>query len=125
MTKRRCSMAGFTLLELMIALVIFAVTALVVLEQTSRSVRLQSVLEEKTLALWVAENTIAKLQQEKAWPSPRSRHQKVHFADRDWRVNIHTENTAQAKLRKVTVDVAIGDETERKVASLVGYLGKS
>ncbi|EHX1221234.1 type II secretion system minor pseudopilin GspI, partial [Escherichia coli] len=47
---------GFTLLEVMIALVIFSLAVMAVLQIASGTLSNQQVLEEKTVAGWVAEN---------------------------------------------------------------------
>ncbi|EBH8768118.1 type II secretion system minor pseudopilin GspI [Salmonella enterica] len=52
---------GFTLLEVMIALVIFALAATAVLQIASGTLNNQQILEEKTVAGWVAENQTALL----------------------------------------------------------------
>lgn len=52
---------GFTLLEVMLALAIFALAATAVLQIASGALSNQQVLEEKTVAGWVAENQTALL----------------------------------------------------------------
>lgn len=52
---------GFTLLEVMLALAIFALAATAVLQIASGALSNQHVLEEKTVAGWVAENQTALL----------------------------------------------------------------
>ncbi|HEX5842512.1 MAG TPA: type II secretion system minor pseudopilin GspI, partial [Pseudomonas sp.] len=53
---------GFTLLEVLVALAIFALVAASVLTATARSLQTASRLEEKTLAMWIADNQLAELQ---------------------------------------------------------------
>ncbi|OWK38753.1 putative type II secretion system protein I precursor [Pseudomonas oleovorans subsp. oleovorans] len=52
---------GFTLIELLVALAIFALIAASVLTASARSVRTASQLENKTLAMWVADNRLTEL----------------------------------------------------------------
>ncbi|GCW92103.1 type II secretion protein GspI [Escherichia coli] len=52
---------GFTLLEVMLALAIFALAAMAVLQIASGTLSNQQILEEKTVAGWVAENQTALL----------------------------------------------------------------
>ena len=52
------SARGFTLLEVLVALAIFALIAASVLTASARSVRTASQLENKTLAMWVADNRL-------------------------------------------------------------------
>ena len=53
---------GFTLLEVLVALAIFALVAASVLSATARSLQTASRLEEKTLAMWIADNRLTELQ---------------------------------------------------------------
>lgn len=52
---------GFTLLEIMVALVVFSLASLMVMQVTSVTLRGQQFLEEKMVAGWVADNQIALL----------------------------------------------------------------
>ncbi|MDM3872566.1 type II secretion system minor pseudopilin GspI [Porticoccus sp. W117] len=122
MTDWRQHQAGFTLLELMIALVVFAVTALVVLENSSASVRQQARLEDKTLATWVAENSIAELRLQPYWPSLGVRDQQVQFANRDWHVRQETLETPDPRLRKVIAQVRSNRTDDQPIVELTGYL---
>src|SRR5690606_36493981 len=53
---------GFTLLEVLVALDIFALVAASILTVTSRSLQNAARLEDKTLAMWVADNRLAEMQ---------------------------------------------------------------
>ena len=117
-----CRCQGFTLLELMIALVIFSVTALVVLENSSSSVRQQTRLEDKTFATWVAENALAELRLKPYWPSLGSHDQTVQLAGRDWYIRQETVATSEPKLRKVVTEVRTDRQHSDPVAVLTGYI---
>ena len=56
-----CRQCGMTLLEVMLALVILAVSGLAVIKSASDALNNQGYLEQKTLALWVASNRLAEL----------------------------------------------------------------
>jgi len=60
---------AFTLLEVLVALAIFATVAAVVLVAAGRSLHNAARLEEKTLAGWIADNYVAELQLRR--PVPR------------------------------------------------------
>ena len=114
---------GFTLLELMIALSIFSIAALATLKHSSQTIRHHEQLVDKTLALWVAENTLAEQRLSTPWPATGSRTKAVNSAQRDWQVSIHISDTALSTLRKVIVEVK-RDNQDQVVASLTGYLGE-
>lgn len=120
--------AGFTLLEVMIAVAIFAVCAAILLKQSGLSARQSGYLAEKTQALWIAENTLASLRLKPRWPDTGQTLKTVTQSDRDWEVTTFTTATSHPNLRrvKVTVSPVNSDNPERPGAAttLTGYLGK-
>lgn len=121
---------GFTLLEVLVALAIFALVAASVLTATVRSLQTAARLEEKTLAMWIADNRLTELQ---LAPSPAATGMdagEVQFAGRQWQWQSEVQVTREADMRRVTLWVApvesgrvAGDLRERAVVSLNGFLG--
>ena len=121
---------GFTLLEVLVALAIFALVAASVLTATARSVQTAARLEEKTLAMWIADNRLTELQ---LAPNPVAEGMDagvVQFAGRQWQWQSEVLATREADMRRVTLWVApvelglvAGDVRERAVVSLNGFLG--
>lgn len=62
MTKRRGKEQGMTLLEVMVALVIFSTAALALMNSVSLNVRFTHGLADTLQASWVAENQLAEAQ---------------------------------------------------------------
>lgn len=54
--------SGFTLIEVLVALVIVAVALLAILKATSMAIKNSDYLEQKTCALWVAYDAISSIQ---------------------------------------------------------------
>jgi general secretion pathway protein I len=121
---------GFTLLEVLVALAIFALVAASVLTATARSLQTASRLEDKTLAMWIADNHLAELQLSKS-PVADGRDQgDLAFAGRRWQWQSEVQATSDADMRRVTLWVApmeqgrvAGDLREQAVVSLNGFLG--
>lgn len=121
---------GFTLLEVLVALAIFALVAASVLTATARSLQTASRLEEKTLAMWIADNQLVELQLSKN-PVAEGRDQgEVDFAGRRWQWQSEVQATREPDMRRVTLWVApiaqdrsTADLRERAVVSLNGFLG--
>ncbi len=114
---------GFTLLELLVALAIFGVAALAALTMTNQTLSQQQRLEDRTLALWLAENELAELRLTNPWPNKGMRNETRTFGDRQWQVVTTIHQTANGSLRRVTVAVARSYVPSPGV-SLTGYTGE-
>lgn len=120
---------GFTLLEVLVALAIFALVAASVLTASARSVRTAAQLEEKTLAMWVADNRMSELQLADAPPNDGRDHGQVAFAGRNWLWQSEIEATSEPAMRRVTLWVAVdqreasGELRERALVTLRSFLG--
>lgn len=120
---------GFTLLEVLVALAIFALVAASVLTASARSVRTAAQLEERTLAMWVADNQLVELQLGETPPADGRDQGQVEFAGRRWLWQSEIQATSEPAMRRVTLWVAAeqrgvsGDLRERAVVSLSGFLG--
>lgn len=121
--------SGFTLLEVLVALAIFALVAASVLTATARSLQTASRLEEKTLAMWIADNQLVELQLSKN-PVAEGRDQgEVEFAGRRWQWQSEVQATREPDMRRVTLWVApiaqdrsTAELRERAAVSLNGFL---
>lgn len=146
--------AGFTLLELMLALAVLAVVAAAVLGGGADTVRQLHGLEQRTLAHWVAENELARLRlaQRRAAAKRRggeaadaagfpddaatvagpaslavgTRRSEQRLGNRSWRVVVETARTEHPSLRRAEVRVYAGEAAApTPTATLVGFLGSS
>lgn len=118
-TKQR----GFTLLEVMIAVTIFAVIATTISQTTSQSVGNLLYLQDKTLAAFVAENQLAEVRLA-PFPNVGDANDVIDMAGREWRVNTKIENTQLPDTRRVTVSVADLNDKDANLATLVTIVGK-
>ena len=126
MTRAR----GFTLLEVLVALGIFALVAASVLTMASRSLQNAARLEEKTLAMWVADNRLTELQLEDPRPADGRDQGEVEFAHRQWQWRSEIVATSETAMRRATVWVAVRpqratgvDLEERAQVRLTGFVG--
>ena len=121
-------MRGFTLSEVMVALIIFAVLSVTLLVRLGDSIRSEQYLESKTLASLMAENVLADMRIKEEWSDVRSDNKTVKMADNSWAVKTTVTDTADENLRKVTVQVR-PDEARSKndayVFSLTSYIGRN
>ena len=97
---------GFTLLEVLVALGIFAVVAASVLTLAQRSVQNAARLEAKTLAMWVADNRLVELQLQGEAAGIGQAQGEVHLANRTWLWQSLVEPAAEPLQRKISIWVA-------------------
>jgi len=119
---------GFTLIELLIAVAVFAVVAITVYTRSGDTIRQLGALEERTLALWLAENELAMLRisranTDAAIPTGDVARQ-VTMGGRDWRVEVRTSDTTSPLLRRADVTVALADAPSTPLQSLTGFVGR-
>ncbi|WP_296217391.1 type II secretion system minor pseudopilin GspI [Pseudomonas sp. UBA2684] len=124
--------AGFTLLEVLVALAIFALVAASVLTASARSLQTAARLEDKTLAMWIADNRLTELQLADTPPGDGRDQGELEFAGRRWQWQSEIQATSEPSMRRVTLWVAprpersvSGDLRERAAVSLSGFLGAS
>ena len=63
---------GFTLLEVLVALAVFAVAAIALMRVSESQLQLSARLEDKTFAHWVALNMVSEMQANQDWPDRKS-----------------------------------------------------
>lgn len=131
MNRRRCrsflvSSRGFTLIEVMVALIIFAVLSVTLLTRMGDNIRAEHYLESKTLAAAIAENTLTEMRLKKDWGAVVNKKDTVEFGGSKWLVNIIVTDTPNENFRKV--DVKVGPETrsadESSIVTITSYIGK-
>lgn len=96
---------GFTLLEVLVALAIFAVAAVALLRVGESQLRTSGHLEEKTFAHWVALNQITEMQVRQAWPDVGEDRSRTTMAGREWSLVVKTSTTPVASMKRVEVAV--------------------
>jgi general secretion pathway protein I len=117
------SQKGFTLLEVMFALLIVALTMGAIVETGGYSAKRTAQLTEKTIASWIAQNQVTLYRAKRTWTSESSKSGKVEMADNEWRWKMKISKTDEPLLRRLDVDVYLADGSDIK-ASATGFIGK-
>ncbi len=120
-TKR--SVLGFTLIEVMISLSIFAVMAAAISRTASQNADTTLYLEEKTLASFVAENRLNKLKLS-GYPAATQTKDSEEMAGREWHILTKVEDTQLPNFRRIEVQVAKMADKENPLINLTGFMGK-
>ncbi|MGR2768686.1 type II secretion system minor pseudopilin GspI [Photobacterium ganghwense] len=122
MTRKHPSRArGMTLLEVLVALAVFATAALSVMKAVSQHLNTLGYLEEKTFAAMVADNELAKVRLSGEIPTAVKRG-KSELAGREWYWSIKSTKTADGFLRALDVTVATDAERKQSIVTLRTYV---
>src|SRR5690606_27078704 len=111
MTAER--MRGFTLIEVMVALVIVALGMTALHTQLTRYAVTSIHIQEKTLASWIATNTLTELSVATSWPELGEFSEDIEFAGRFWICRGEVTETDVENLRRIDVEVYFADDPER------------
>jgi general secretion pathway protein I len=119
---------GFTLLEVMVALAIFAIASGALVKNATQTVKQTNQIQERTLAYWIAENQLSEIRSQprtdESFPSPGSDRVNVVMADKDWELVVDYESTENPDVRRVSVSVYHPDNLDDYIVELVGFVGR-
>lgn len=119
---------GFTLLEVMIAVAIFAIVSAALIKNATQTVKQTNHIQERSLAYWIAENQLNEIRSQpreaESYPAPGSDRVSVVMAGRDWELVVAYEATENDDMRRVIVSVFDPVDLDNQIAELSGFLGR-
>ncbi len=121
-----CKRAGFTLIEVMIALFIIAVALGGAIKAMGNAANTSAALADKTFAQWVGLNQFAKLKLSGEWPRPGEQKGEDEMAHREWRWVRKITTTEDKNVNRVEIFVSdkAAQNGEGYAAKIVGFLAK-
>jgi len=113
---------AFTLVEVMVALAIIALSLTAVAAKMSRMIDTSNSMRERTYASWIAQNKIAEMRLANEMPDVSSTSGEVDYANLTWRWRAIVSESGVENLYRVEVEVsdASGDAVIRKVNGFIG-----
>lgn len=118
----RSRSAGFTLIEVLVALAVIALGLTAVIKALGEYTDSTNYTRQKTLASWVATNKLTEIAVAPTWPALGDYDEDVEFARQRWRCAIEVSETAVENLRRVDVLVSLVSKPElvvHKVSALI------
>ncbi len=115
------SQRGFTLPEVMIAVLIVGIAFAGLITAASQYTWNISHSRDRVLANWVAGNVMAELQATRHWETGR-RSGTMEMGPREWHWDAEVANTANPRLRRVDIHVFADADDDNHVSSLMGLL---
>lgn len=120
----KAKQTGFTLLEVMLAMAVFAIAGVALLGVADNNYRHISHLEEQMFANWVASNQLVAVSLDKTWPPKNNRKGKVEMAGRTWYWQQKVIKTNNKELRSIIMEVRLNEDDELVTASLMAFLAQ-
>jgi general secretion pathway protein I len=116
---------GFTLIEVMVALAIAALSLGAVAAAISQMVESATAMEQRTYASWIAQNKIAELRLANVLPEVSEDADEIEYANRQWMWRTTISETGVENLFRVDVDVSLAgsDDVIRTVTGFIGEPG--
>jgi len=113
---------GMTLIEVMVALAIFAVAALSIVNMTGEHIRSLTYLEQKNVGLWIANNHLTQINLDDKFPALGTKNGKLEYAGITWFWQQKVIKTADPKFRSINIRILTEDKSEYAVAELTTYM---
>jgi general secretion pathway protein I len=115
---------GFTLIEVVVALIVVSLGMLAVIETVGGTARNSGYLREKTVAHWVAMNKLTEARLLPNAPPIDKSSDEVKMAGREWRWTMEVKQTPVESIRRIDISVRPADAPEKSsMASVSGFYG--
>lgn len=115
---------GMTLLEVMVALLIFALTGSAVMKAASEHLASVADIEEVTFGTWVANNRLNALKLSTRWPPKNNQKGTQKMADRTWYWQQQVVKTNNESLRQVNISVGLDSTYQNTVTTVTTYVSR-
>src|SRR5262249_51181359 len=105
---------GFTLLEVLVALLVLALALLALMRTAAVEVDRFAALRQRTLAAWLAQDVLAETRLGSRLPANGKSDGTRRFGNSDWRWSMNVQATAVPTIRRI--DVRVFAEADRDAA---------
>jgi general secretion pathway protein I len=112
---------GFTLIEVMVALTIIAISLGALLSTSGTQASSAGYLKKKTLAHWVATNELTQIRITQKFPDVGDKKGSTKMANHEWHWIRTTKRTEDKDVLEVTFKVFSDEAYEENLTSLIGY----
>jgi len=121
MNRIRKHTTGFTLIEVMVALTIIAISLGALLNTSGTQANSATYLKQKTLAHWVALNELTQIRIDGKFPDIGDKKDSTTMANHEWHWIRTTKKTADNNTREITFKIFADKEYKQSLTTLRGH----
>ncbi|HNP36455.1 MAG TPA: type II secretion system minor pseudopilin GspI [Woeseiaceae bacterium] len=114
---------GFTLVEVMVALVIIAISLTTMAVTMGRMLTNASTLRDRTFASWIAQNKIVEMRAAGTIPKTGITSGEIDYAESEWAWSATVSETGVENLFRVDVSIS-RPGVEGRIKSVTGFIGE-
>lgn len=114
---------GFTLIEVMVALAIIALSLTAVAAKMGRMIDTSNSMQERTYASWIAQNKITEMRLANVLPKVSTTSGDIEYASRSWRWRAVVAETGIENLYRVDVEIT-SDVSNSVIRKVTGFIGE-
>ena len=122
MTARRPG-TGFTLIEVMVALVIVSLALAGIAASMGQMIDTANTMRDRTFASWIAQNQIAEIRLAGVIPEVGESSDVVDYANTTWEWTANVSETGVENLLRVEVSVSYAGSDDR-IRQVTGFIGE-
>jgi general secretion pathway protein I len=116
--------AGFTLIEVLVALIVVGLGMLAVIQTVSQTANNTSYIRDKTIAHWIAMNQLTQVRLLPTAPPVDKSSDEVEMAGRKWRWTMEVKQTPVESIRRIEVNVRPSEAPDKSsMAFITGFYG--
>jgi len=116
---------GFTLIEVLLALSVFSLAGIALLNTADSHFKSLSIIENQMYAEWIAADQLVEANLEQSWPPKNNKKGKVELAGREWHWLQKVTKTADKEMRSIVIEVRMDEGDTLALTSLETYISKS
>ncbi|MCO4810287.1 MAG: type II secretion system minor pseudopilin GspI [Gammaproteobacteria bacterium] len=114
---------GFTLLEVMVALIIVAFSLTALTASMNQMIDAANTLRERTFASWIAQNKITEMRLANAIPEVSATSGEIEFGNTEWEWRAVVSETGIENFRRIDVSVSHYG-AEYVILTVTGFIGE-
>jgi general secretion pathway protein I len=122
--KKSNKALGFTLIEVMLAMAVFAIAGVALLSAATNNARNISYLEDKMFANWVASNQLVATHLVETWPPKNNLKGEVELGGRTWFWLQKVVKTTDKNMRQIVMEIRLKESDELAIDSITTYVSK-